>query len=402
MTDHKTINDLVAHEWRPGVSAGAAARQICRSLGPSALKELLEALLTEANEASHDRYLILDEIKKFNLDFGKQVELARDQASFKDQSETTQARWLGYAEVALAFRSPSVNGAVAMDRDQIALDAAHQIEALPSDLREIQKTARIQLIVLYAIRAAGALHSRNDRSASEQAHEADFIDREALIAAGPQGREPKGRDHFIAEAIAENDEASRPLAVAPAPIEVAPAASAGTIENILHDHFYTGEPGQHQAIKAAAITLRSAAPLADAPDGALRGDAIPLLDYVDDLDRHGTIDHDIAFELKKRIAKSVPGIAANARAEAMREMDALLAEAADILNSADNSQAMDLGSKITEFRRNRQQRDKCDAHPEIDDSWVCGRCNWRSFEPNTNPNYRPPQCKRAALSAREG
>jgi len=190
MTDHKTINDLVAHEWRPGVSAGAAARQICRSLGPSALKELLEALLTEANEASHDRYLILDEIKKFNLDFGKQVELARDQASFKDQSETTQARWLGYAEVALAFRSPSVNGAVAMDRDQIALDAAHQIEALPNDLGEIQKTARIQLIVLSAIRAAAALHSRNDRSASEQAHEADFIDREALLTAGPQGPEP--------------------------------------------------------------------------------------------------------------------------------------------------------------------------------------------------------------------
>ena len=35
---------------------------------------------------------------------------------------------------------------------------------------------------------------------------------------------------------------------------------------------------------------------------------------------------------------------------------------------------------------------KCGCHPEIDDSWVCARCNWRSFEPNTNPDCRPPQC----------
>ena len=35
---------------------------------------------------------------------------------------------------------------------------------------------------------------------------------------------------------------------------------------------------------------------------------------------------------------------------------------------------------------------QCQVHPEIDDSWVCKRCNWRSFEPNTNPNFRPSQC----------
>jgi hypothetical protein len=36
--------------------------------------------------------------------------------------------------------------------DAIALDAAHQIEAMPSDLHPAQKTARIQLIVLDAMR----------------------------------------------------------------------------------------------------------------------------------------------------------------------------------------------------------------------------------------------------------
>lgn len=77
MTDEKTINDLVNHEWRTGVSAGAAARQICRCLGPaSALKLLLEAMLADANEGNQDRSIILNEIKEFDLDFGKQLELA--------------------------------------------------------------------------------------------------------------------------------------------------------------------------------------------------------------------------------------------------------------------------------------------------------------------------------------
>lgn len=41
-----------------------------------------------------------------------------------------------------------------IDHDLIALDAAHQIEALPNDLHAAQKTARIQLIVLAAMTAA--------------------------------------------------------------------------------------------------------------------------------------------------------------------------------------------------------------------------------------------------------
>lgn len=77
MTDHKTINDLVNHEWREGVSAGAAARQICRSLGPaSSLKLLLEAMLDEANETAQERARILNEIVEFDADFGKQLKLA--------------------------------------------------------------------------------------------------------------------------------------------------------------------------------------------------------------------------------------------------------------------------------------------------------------------------------------
>jgi hypothetical protein len=38
-----------------------------------------------------------------------------------------------------------------VDRDKIALDAAHRIERLPDDLPKTQKTARIQLIVLSAM-----------------------------------------------------------------------------------------------------------------------------------------------------------------------------------------------------------------------------------------------------------
>lgn len=72
-----TINELVKKEWRTGVSAGAAARQICRSLAPdSALKLLLEAMLSDANEAAQDRAAILNEIMEFDLNFGKQLKLA--------------------------------------------------------------------------------------------------------------------------------------------------------------------------------------------------------------------------------------------------------------------------------------------------------------------------------------
>jgi hypothetical protein len=71
------IDELVKHEWQPGISAGAAARQLCRSLAPdSALKALLEAMLADANEAAQDRAMILYEIMEFDLNFGKQLKLA--------------------------------------------------------------------------------------------------------------------------------------------------------------------------------------------------------------------------------------------------------------------------------------------------------------------------------------
>jgi hypothetical protein len=33
--------------------------------------------------------------------------------------------------------------------------------------------------------------------------------------------------------------------------------------------------------------------------------AQPIADYIDDLDRHGTIDHAVAFEIKLRLARIV-------------------------------------------------------------------------------------------------
>lgn len=72
-----SLDDLVKSEWKPGTSAGAAARQLCRSLAPdSALKLLLEAMLADANEAAQDRTIILNEIMEFDLNFGKQLKLA--------------------------------------------------------------------------------------------------------------------------------------------------------------------------------------------------------------------------------------------------------------------------------------------------------------------------------------
>lgn len=52
-------------EYREGVSPGAAARQLCRSLGASGaaptLKRMLEDMLAAANRASFDRSVILDD-----------------------------------------------------------------------------------------------------------------------------------------------------------------------------------------------------------------------------------------------------------------------------------------------------------------------------------------------------
>lgn len=68
------IDELVKREWKAGVSAGAAARQLCRSLAPdSPLKSLLEAMLDEANEAAQDRSTILNEVVEFDMEFGKKL-----------------------------------------------------------------------------------------------------------------------------------------------------------------------------------------------------------------------------------------------------------------------------------------------------------------------------------------
>jgi hypothetical protein len=55
-------------EYRPGVSAGAAARQLCRELGCSGnypvLKRMLEDMLSDANVRAFDRSQILDEFRQ--------------------------------------------------------------------------------------------------------------------------------------------------------------------------------------------------------------------------------------------------------------------------------------------------------------------------------------------------
>lgn len=55
------IERLAQEEYREGVSAGAAARQLCRCLShKSHLRRMLEDMLGEANKSSHDRWRILD------------------------------------------------------------------------------------------------------------------------------------------------------------------------------------------------------------------------------------------------------------------------------------------------------------------------------------------------------
>lgn len=56
------VERLARDEFRDGVSAGAAARQLCRSLGATgtatSLKRMLEDMLADANRASFDRSMI--------------------------------------------------------------------------------------------------------------------------------------------------------------------------------------------------------------------------------------------------------------------------------------------------------------------------------------------------------
>lgn len=67
-----TVSELVEREWRPGVSTGAAARQVCRSLDPGTpLRRLLEELLADANRASRERYRILEDASAVYPRFGQ-------------------------------------------------------------------------------------------------------------------------------------------------------------------------------------------------------------------------------------------------------------------------------------------------------------------------------------------
>lgn len=59
------VEDMAADAYREGVSAGAAARELCRDLGVHGgfptLRRLLEDLLAEANDAAQDRAQILSD-----------------------------------------------------------------------------------------------------------------------------------------------------------------------------------------------------------------------------------------------------------------------------------------------------------------------------------------------------
>lgn len=59
MTEFDSVIERWVHEeYRPGVSAGAAARQVCRQLGCNGhapeLKRLLEDMLADFNEQNHE------------------------------------------------------------------------------------------------------------------------------------------------------------------------------------------------------------------------------------------------------------------------------------------------------------------------------------------------------------
>jgi hypothetical protein len=67
-----------------------------------------------------------------------------DERLFKNEQDEFEA----FIREVLRTTAPPRKVLRGRDLDLIALDAAHKIEALPTDLHEAQKTARIQLIVL--------------------------------------------------------------------------------------------------------------------------------------------------------------------------------------------------------------------------------------------------------------
>lgn len=70
------IETLCEEEFREGVSAGAAARQMCRSLPRgSKVREMLETMLAEANCRSFDRSVILHDFRELFPVAAQQSEL---------------------------------------------------------------------------------------------------------------------------------------------------------------------------------------------------------------------------------------------------------------------------------------------------------------------------------------
>lgn len=75
MLTENVIETWAKEEYREGISAHAAARQLCRSLGcyghAPVLKKMLEDLLAEANKSSHEYAMqrnalrtVLDDVNK--------------------------------------------------------------------------------------------------------------------------------------------------------------------------------------------------------------------------------------------------------------------------------------------------------------------------------------------------
>lgn len=80
MSENNPIETWAAEEYREGVSPGAAARQLCRSLGANGvaptLKRLIEDLLADANRASFDRSQILSDFAEADPEAAAEAQLA--------------------------------------------------------------------------------------------------------------------------------------------------------------------------------------------------------------------------------------------------------------------------------------------------------------------------------------